>query len=113
MVASWRFDHLGPQQGCIDILMSYEPRVLVLNARGLNDRARRSSVRRLVGTTSASIVCIQQTNLSVVTLSIVMETLDAEFDGYFCLPAIGRTGGIIIAWVGMMVRLENAYVNVN
>jgi exonuclease III len=59
--------------------MSYEPKMLICNVRGLNDRARRTSVRSVVGTTGASIICLQETKLAVVTLAIVMETLGADF----------------------------------
>jgi exonuclease III len=52
--------------------------------RGLNDRARRSGVRSVVSTTSASIVCLQETKLSTVTHAIVMEALGANFDAFIC-----------------------------
>ena len=68
-------------------LRVHDPMMLVCNVRGLNDRARRTGVRSVVSTTNASIVCMQETKLDVVSLSIVMETLGADFDAYFCLPA--------------------------
>jgi hypothetical protein len=55
--------------------MLYEPKVMVANVRGLNDRARRLGVRSVVGTTGASIVWLQETKLSVVTHAIFMEML--------------------------------------
>jgi exonuclease III len=54
--------------------MSYDPMVFVCNVRGLNDRARRTGVRSIVATMSASIVCLQETKLAIVSLSIVIET---------------------------------------
>jgi hypothetical protein len=45
----------------------------------------------------ASIVCIQETKLAVVTPTIVMEALGADFDAYFCLPATDTRGGMIMA----------------
>jgi exonuclease III len=72
--------------------MLYEPKVLVANVRGLNDRARRTGVRSVVNTTGASIVCLQETKLSVVTHAIVIEALGADFDAYFCLPATDTRG---------------------
>jgi hypothetical protein len=77
--------------------MLYEPKVMVANVRGLNDRVRRTGVRSVVGTTGASIVCLQETKLSVVTPAIVMEALGADFDAYFCLPTSGTRGGVIVA----------------
>jgi exonuclease III len=72
--------------------MLYEPKVLVADVRGLNDRARRAGVRSVVNTTGASIVCLQETKLSVVTHATVIEALGADFDAYFCLPAADTTG---------------------
>uniref|UniRef100_A0ACD5TPC8 Uncharacterized protein n=1 Tax=Avena sativa TaxID=4498 RepID=A0ACD5TPC8_AVESA len=93
--------------------MIYEPKVMVSNVRGLNSRARRSGVRSMVDTAGASIVCLQETKLSVVTRSIVMETLGAVFDDYFCLPATDTRGGIIVAWDSSKVRLDNAHIDTN
>jgi exonuclease III len=93
--------------------MSYEPKVLVANVRGLNDRARRTGVRSVVGTSGASIVCIQETKLSVVTSAIVMEALGADFDAYFCLPASGTRGGVIVAWMSRVVQLDSAHIGAN
>ena len=93
--------------------MSYEPKMMVCNVRGLNDRARRTGVRSVVDTTGASIVCLQETKLAVVTHSIVMETLGADFDAYFCLPSTGTRGGIIVAWISRLVQLDSAHVDVN
>ena len=70
--------------------MLYEPKMLVWNVRGLNNRARRmgvrslvsSTVRSLVSSTGTSIVCLQETKLAVVTPTIVMEDFGADFDDY-------------------------------
>lgn len=64
-------------------------------------------------TTNASIVCLQETKLDVVSPTIVMETLGADFDAYYCLPASGTRGGIIIAWKSRLVQLDSAHVDVN
>ena len=64
-------------------------------------------------TTHASILCMQETKLAVVSLSIVMETLGADFDAYFCLPAIDTRGGIIVAWKSRVVQLDSAHVDLN
>ena len=93
--------------------MSYEPKVMVCNVRGLNDRARRTGVKSVADTTGASIVCLQETKLVVVTHSIVMESLGADFDDYFCLPATDTRGGIIVAWKSRVVQLDSAHVDTN
>jgi exonuclease III len=93
--------------------MLYEPKIFVANVRGLNDRAQHSGVRSVVSTTRASIVCLQETKLSVVTLVIVMEMLGADFDAYFCLPATGTRGGVIVPWMSRLVQLDNAHFGDN
>jgi hypothetical protein len=92
VVASSRLDPFGCSTGVHCVKMLYEPKVLVANVRGLNDRARRAAVRSVVCSAGASIVCLQETKLSVVTHAIVMEALGADFDDYFCLPASDTRG---------------------
>ncbi|PNT67681.1 hypothetical protein BRADI_3g30448v3, partial [Brachypodium distachyon] len=75
--------------------MSYDPKLLVWNVRGQNCRARHSGVRTIVSSSGASIVCLQETKLSVVTTNLVMDALGADFDDYFCLLATGTRGGIL------------------
>jgi exonuclease III len=53
---------------------------MVCNVRGLNDRARRTGVISPVNTMNSSIVCLQETKLTVQTPTIVMETLGSDFD---------------------------------
>ena len=83
--------------------MSYEPKMTVCNVQGFNGHARRTGVKSVVDMTGASIVCLQETKLAIVTHSILMETLGADFDAYFCLPAVDTRGGIIVAWVSRVV----------
>jgi hypothetical protein len=53
------------------------------------------------------------TKLSVVTHAIVMETLGADFDAYFCLPVTDTRGGVIVAWVSRVVQLDSAHYGTN
>ena len=43
----------------------------------------------------------------VVTYSIVMENLGVDFEVYFCLPATGTRGGIIVTWISRLVQLDS------
>jgi exonuclease III len=70
-------------------------------------------VRSVVTTTNASIVCLQETKLVVVSLSIIMETQGADFDAYFCLLAVDTRGGIIVALKSRLVQLDSPRVDVN
>ena len=71
---------------------------LIWNARGLNDRARRDSVRKVVDTCKPTVVCIQETKLAVITTSVVLSCLGRDFQEFVYLAAQGTRGGILVAW---------------
>jgi hypothetical protein len=79
----------------------------------LNCRARRLGVHSLVATTVASIVYMQEIKLVTVTHTIVMKTLGADFDAYFCLLANDTRGEIIVAWISRLVQLRSAHIDTN
>jgi exonuclease III len=70
--------------------------ILVWNVRGLNSSAHHDVVHDLVTTEKLSIVCLQETKLSVCSDFDVIQILGHGFD-YFCLPAIHTRGGILLA----------------
>lgn len=71
--------------------------VLIWNARGLNSRARRSAVRDIVEQHRISIVCLQETKLEQVSVPMNIDIAGIDFD-YVFLPAIGVSGGVLVAW---------------
>lgn len=71
---------------------------LIWNARGLNDRARRDTVRKVVDACKPSLVCIQETKLAVITMRDVLSCLGQEFQDFVYLGAQGTRGGILVAW---------------
>lgn len=70
---------------------------LVWNARGLNNRARRSTVRSAVEQQRAAIVCIQETKVQNYSVSLNCDVTGIDYD-YACLPAAGVAGGAVTAW---------------
>lgn len=72
--------------------------VLIWNVRGLNKKARRDVLREMIVVTRPQIVCLQETKVQNMTLSILLSTLGAELDQHSLLPAVGTRGGILIAW---------------
>jgi hypothetical protein len=42
-----------------------------------------------------------------------VETLGADFDAYFCLPASDTRGGVIVAWMSRVVQLDSAHIGDN
>jgi len=71
--------------------------ILSWNVRGLNAQARRDDVRTLVDDIRPSIVCLQETKLDVISLSLILSMLGRAFTEYAYLPASSTRGGILIA----------------
>jgi exonuclease III len=68
------------------------------NVRGLNDHAKRDSVRHTILSTNASIVCLQETKISSWSNVVLKETVGAKLANQsFQLPSLGASGGIRIA----------------
>lgn len=73
-------------------------KVLIWNVRGLNDRGRRDTVRKMVDSCRPSLICLQETKLSVISERDVLSILGRDFRHFVDLPAQGTLGGILVAW---------------
>lgn len=71
--------------------------VLIWNVRGLNMRACRDAVRELWARERASILCRVKTKVDVLSQAMANDLMGLSFD-YLCLPSVGASGGIIVAW---------------
>jgi len=71
--------------------------LLVWNACGLNNRARRNVVHDVAEQQRASIVCLQETKVANLSASMNADLTGASFD-FACLPAIGVAGGAVTSW---------------
>ncbi|CAO2042950.1 unnamed protein product [Urochloa humidicola] len=71
--------------------------IFVWNVRGLNARCRRDNLRELLAACNASVVCLQETKLSVISPFLVNEMLGHRFSSFAYLPSNGASGGILIA----------------
>lgn len=68
------------------------------NVRGLNDGAKRTSVRNQIISTGATIVCLQETKINTWTHNLLLETVGLDMASNVAfLPAIGVSGGILLA----------------
>jgi hypothetical protein len=77
--------------------MDQNPEVLSWNPRGLNELAKRDSVREVVDSLHVNIVCLQETKMAVMDRFIVNQCLGPSFDGFDYLPALGTREGILLA----------------
>jgi exonuclease III len=78
--------------------MDEQLRILNSNVRGLNDGAKRASVRAFIERMTCSLVCLQETKLSVLTDTICSEIAGPRFDGRAVLNANGTRGGVLLLW---------------
>ena len=68
------------------------------NFRGLNNPAKRASVRQTISSTGATIVCLQETKIMNWTNDLLKETVGSKLVNQVVqLPSQGASGGIIIA----------------
>jgi hypothetical protein len=74
---------------------------------GLGSRARHNVVAELVAQERVSILCVQETKLSVIEPSEVENVLSKSFS-YEYVPANGSRGGIFVAW-GSAVWLASRF----
>ena len=73
-------------------------KILVWNVRGLNSSARQDSVRMLVQSIRADIVCLQETKMEGISQWFVLSTLGPGFCHFVFVPSVGASGGILVAW---------------
>jgi exonuclease III len=71
--------------------------VFIWNVRGLNMRARRSAVREFLNQERVAALCLVETKISVLSDTMAYELMGTGFD-YVCLPSVGASGGIVVAW---------------
>ena len=71
--------------------------IFIWNVRGLNMRARRAVVRAFLLQERVSALCLVETKLAVMSQTFATDLMGNEFD-YVCLPALGRSGGVCVAW---------------
>lgn len=67
--------------------------ILVWNARGLNSRARRSVVREFVVSQRISVLCLQESKVQNLSVTMANDITGPDFD-YVCLLSVGAPGGL-------------------
>nr|XP_020165808.1 uncharacterized protein LOC109751329 [Aegilops tauschii subsp. strangulata] len=80
---------------------------VIQNVCGLNSGAKCTTVCSVVASDMPSIICLQETELALVMLSLVVEALGPSFDGFFFLPAVKTRGGILLAWCSSVISVSN------
>lgn len=94
--------------------MNAQPlKVIVWNVRGLNAPARRSAVYQVLTLANPTIVCLQETKLQDVSVTVVQQCLGNKFGKFFYLPDAGTHGGILVAWDESITQLSNPHYTNN
>jgi len=71
--------------------------IMSWNVRGLNDRARRDVVHKLLDNIRPSIVCLQETKLDVISQYLMFAMLGMSFADFAYLLASNRGGVLVTA----------------
>jgi len=85
--------------------------ILCWNVRGLNDGAKRASVRNLITSSGATLVCLQETKIENWNQQLLNEAVGRDLaTNCAFLPAVGAAGGILLAASERFFRLTPAQV---
>ena len=88
--------------------------ILCWNVRGLNDGAKRASVRNQIISSGASVVCLQETKVTTWTHTMLVETVGGDMaQNVVFLPSAGASGGILMAASERFLRLDNPHLTAN
>lgn len=81
--------------------------VISWNVRDLNDSAHKEQVRETIVCAKPAIVCLQETELSSMNMTILMETVSPRLSSYCALDVVGTRGGILFACDKDIVSVAN------
>jgi len=73
-------------------------RLLSWNVRGLNDSHKRDVIKSFLREWRCDLICLQETKLEVVSLSVIRSLWGNFSAGFDFLKAEGASGGIIVMW---------------
>ena len=88
--------------------------IICWNVRGLNDGAKRATVRNQILSTGATLVCLQETKITAWNQTLLTETVGADMaNNVVCLPSIGAFGDILIAASERFFRIQQTSLTPN
>jgi exonuclease III len=81
-------------------------KIITRNVRGLNSSVWQDSLRTLVDSSKADIVCVQETKIANLSQRVILSALGTDFSDFVVLPAPGQSGGILMACRHMSELIE-------
>lgn len=82
---------------CFAVLMDPK-KIFIWNVHDLISVARQDSVRTMLEASRSDIVCIQETKITTISRRVLLSALGSDFSDFIALPAVGASGGILVAW---------------
>lgn len=80
------------------------------NPRGLNDQARKDSVRETLATALCHIACLQETKMSVMLPHEAAYIGGGRLNAFVHRPAVGTRGGILLLWNDSYVSITDTHL---
>jgi exonuclease III len=59
---------------------------------------RQDYVCEMVDSSRVDVVCLQETKMQSISIHTILSLLGSDFSTYICLPSVGASGGILVAW---------------
>ena len=88
--------------------------IMCWNVRGLNDGAKRATVRNQIFSTGATMVCLQETKIASWNHNLLVETVGPDMaNNAVWLPSIGVCGGILVAASDRFFKISQPYLTTN
>lgn len=85
--------------------------VLTWNVRGINSNWKWDAVKDKISQSSCDIVCLQETKKETFDLAFLKNICPANFNCFEYLPSVGASGGILIAWKGLLFDGHKIFSN--
>jgi len=70
-------------------------------------------VRTLLEASRADIICVQEIKIAAISQRVILSALGSDFSDYIDLPAVGASGGILVAWRRHIQTTGNHRVDTN
>lgn len=89
-----------------------QKRLPIWNVRGLNSSAHHDSVRSMVDSSRMDVVSLQEMEMAGITRRVLV-ALGSDFVDFVDLPAIGVSGGILVAWRCSIGSIGGRHIGIN